>query len=176
MVNRVYLWAIGLGVTTCIGRSSVAAQSARFGLGGGVTLPLREYHSTDNAGWHVLGKVEIPIPESPIDVRVDGMYSRTGQKAPSAGNTMLAGGTADVVWHIPTSVPGLKPYVLGGAGAYNVDVSGGSTTKFSWGAGLGASWELGAIHAFAESRYISIHLPGTALRFVPITTGLAFGS
>lgn len=175
-VNRVYLLVIGFAVMTCFGLSSVAAQSARFGLGGGVTLPLREYHTTDNAGWHVLGKVEIDVPESPIDVRVDGMYSRTGQKAPATGNTRLAGGTADLLWRIPTSVPGLSPYVLGGAGAYNVDVNGGSTTKFSWGAGLGASFEVGLFHAFAESRYISIHLPGTALRFVPVTAGLVFGS
>jgi Outer membrane protein beta-barrel domain len=174
-VKRVLLLAVGLGMMTCIGGSSVAAQSAHFGLGGGVTLPIRDYHTTDNAGWHVLGKVEISVPESPLDVRVDGMYSRTGQKAPSTGNTKLAGGTADLVWHIPTSVPGLRPYVLGGAGAYNVDVNGGSTTKFSWGAGLGASFVVGAIHAFAESRYISIHLPGTALRFVPVTAGLSFG-
>ena len=175
-MNRVFCLAMGLGVMTCFGQSSVAAQSARFGLGGGLTLPLREYHTTDNAGWHVLGKVEIDVPESPIDVRVDGMYSRTGQRAPSTGNTRLAGGTADLVWHIPTSMPGLRPYVLAGAGAFNVDVNGGSTTKFAWGAGLGASFAVGGIHAFAESRYVSIHLPGTALRFVPVTAGLSFGS
>ena len=175
-MNRVRQIAAAVAVATVVSVSAGTAQSARFGLGGGVTLPLREYHTTDNAGWHLLGKVEIDIPESPIDVRVDGMYSRTGQKAPSTGNTTLAGGTADLLYHIPTSVPGLRPYVLGGAGAYNVDVNGGSTTKFSWGAGLGASFEVGAIHAFAESRYISIHLPGTALRFVPITAGLVFGS
>lgn len=175
-MNRVRQVAVAAAVATVVGVSAGTAQSARVGLGGGVTLPLREYHTTDNAGWHVLGKVEIDVPESPIDVRVDGMYSRTGQKAPSTGNTRLAGGTADLLWRIPTSVPGLRPYVLGGAGAYNVDVNGGSATKFSWGAGLGASLELGLIHAFAESRYISIHLPGTALRFVPVTAGLVFGS
>jgi len=175
-MNPVRQVAAAVAVAAVVGVSTGTAQSARIGLGGGLTLPLREYHTTDNAGWHVLGKVEIDVPESPIDARVDGMYSRTNQRAPSTGNTTLAGGTADLVWHIPTSVPGLRPYVLAGAGAYNVDVNGGSTTKFAWGAGLGASFAVGAIHAFAESRYISIHLPGTALRFVPVTAGLSFGS
>ena len=173
-----WIWrsAVALGVATFYTVSGASAQSAHLGLGGGVTLPLRDYHTTDNAGWHVLGKVDIDVPDSPIDVRVDAMYSQTSQKSPLTGNTKLAGGTANLVWHIPTAAPQVKPYVLAGAGAYNYNPGSGSTTKFTWGAGLGASIGVGPAHAFAEARYVSIHLPGTALRFVPVTAGLSFGS
>jgi len=173
---RVLQSARALVVATFIGLSGAAAQSAQVGLGGGLTLPLREYHTSDNAGWHVLAKVDIDVPESPIAVRVDAVYSQTTQKSPSTVTTKLAGGTADLVWHIPTAAPGVRPYVLGGAGVYNYNPGGGSTTKFTWGAGLGASIRLSPIRGFVEARYISIHLPGTALRFVPVTAGLSFGS
>lgn len=175
-MNRVFQLAIALGVSTFLGVPGGAAQSAHVSLGGGLTLPLRDYHTSDNTGWHVLGKVDIDIPESPIDVRVDAMYSQTSHKAVSGGNTKLVGGTADLLYHISTAAPGVKPYIVGGAGVYNVNAGSGSTTKFTWGAGLGASIGVGSIHAFAEARYISIHLPGTALRFVPVTGGLVFGS
>ena len=175
-MNRVFQSALALGVATFIGVSAVVAQSVHVGLGGGLTLPLRDYHDSDQAGWHVLAKVDIEIPESPLDVRVDAMYSQTSQKSPLTGTTKLAGGTANLVWHVPTAALGVKPYIVAGAGVYNYNPGGGSTTKFSWGAGLGTSIGVGPIHAFAEARYISIHLPGTALRFVPVTVGLSFGS
>jgi len=175
-MNRVFQLAIALGVSTFVGVPGGAAQSAHFGLGGGLTFPLRDYHTSDNTGWHVLGKVDIDIPESPIDVRVDAMYSQTSQKAVSGGNTKLAGGTADLLYHISTAAPDVKPYIVGGAGLYNVNSGSGSTTKFAWGAGLGASIGVGPLHAFAEVRYVSIHLTGGALRFVPVTAGLSFGS
>jgi hypothetical protein len=175
-MKRVLQSTLSLSVATFIGVSGVVAQSVRIGLGGGLTLPLGDYHDSDQAGWHVLGKVDIVVPESPLDVRVDAMYSQTSQRAPSTGTTKLAGGTADLVWHVPTAAPGVKPYVVGGAGVYNDNLGGGSTTKFAWGAGLGGSIAVGPIHGFVEARYISIHLPGTALRFVPVTAGLSFGS
>lgn len=173
-----WMWRcpVALAVAALVGGSGATAQNVAVGLGGGVTLPLRDYHTTDNAGWHLLGKVDINVPESPIDVRVDAMYSQTSQKSPSTGNTKLAGGTADLVWHIPTAAPGVKPFVVAGAGVYNYNPGGGSTTKFTWAAGLGAAIGVGPIRGFAEARYVSIHLPGTALRFVPVTAGLSFGS
>lgn len=175
-MNRVRQAATAVAVTTIVGVSGGTAQSARFGLGGGLTVPLSEYKNTNSTGWHVLGKVDITIPMSPVGVRVDGMYGQTSEKSPLTGNTKLAGGTADLLWHIPTTVPGLKPYILGGAGVFNVNPGGGSTTKFAWDAGLGTSIGVGPIHAFAEARYISVHLTPTHLKFVPVTAGLSFGS
>ena len=175
-MNRVRQLATALSITTLVAVSGAAAQSVRFGLGGGLSIPLSDYKDSDNTGWHVLGKVDIGIPLTPLGVRVDGMYSQTSQKAPLTGNTKLAGGTVNLVWHIPTTLPGLKPYVLGGGGLYNFNPGSGSTSKFTWTAGFGTSIGVGPIHAFAEARYISVQLTPTHLKFVPLTAGLSFGS
>ena len=175
-MNRVLQLALAVTAASVAGGATVSAQSARFGLGGGLISPVSDYKNSDKTGWHVFGKVDIGIPMSPVGVRVDAMYGQTSQKAPSTGNTKLAGGTADLVWKIPTVVPGLKPYVVGGVGLYNVNRGGGSETKLAWGGGLGTSIDVGPIHGFAEARYISIQFTGGSLKFIPLTVGLSFGS
>src|SRR6266487_3547383 len=90
-MKRVLPGTLALVVAALAGVSAVAAQSARFGLGGGLTMPIRDYKTTDNTGWHLFGKVDVGIPMSPLDVRVDGMYAQTSKKSPATGNTKLAG-------------------------------------------------------------------------------------
>jgi hypothetical protein len=175
-VNRLLQLALAVTVGSVASVATVTAQSARFGLGGGLVAPMSDYKTTDKTGWHVFGKVDIGIPLSPVGVRVDAMYGQTSYQSPLTGNTKLAGGTADLVWKIPTAVPGFKPYVVGGLGLYNVNRGGGSATKFAWGGGLGTSIGVGPIHGFAEARYISIQLGGGSLKFIPLTVGLSFGS
>ena len=175
-MNRVLQLGLALVVTALGAASNGAAQSATFGLGGGLTVPLSDYKDVDNAGWHVFGKVDIGIPMSPVGVRVDGMYAQTSHKSPATGNTKLAGGTADLVYGIPTAVPGLKPYLVGGVGMFNYNPGAGSETKFAWGGGLGTTVGVGPIHGFAEVRYISFQLSGASLKFAPLTGGLSFGS
>lgn len=175
-MNRALALVIACAVLAVASTGTATAQSARFGLGGGLTTPLSDYNTTDNAGWHVLGKIDVAIPLSPLGVRVDGMYAQTSHKSPLTGNTKLAGGTADLVWRIPTAVPGFKPYLVGGGGLYNYNPGGGSTTKFTWGGGLGTAIGVGPVHGFAEARYLSVQLSGATLKFAPITVGLSFGS
>ncbi len=175
-MNRVLQLALVVTVASVAVVTAGSAQSARFGVGGGLIAPMSDYKDTDNAGWHIFGKVDIAIPMSPVGVRVDAMYGQTSHKLPLTGNTKLAGGTADLVWKIPTALPGLKPYVVGGVGLYNVNPGGGSETKFTWGGGLGTSIGVGPIHGFAEARYMSIQFSGGSLKFVPLTAGLSFGS
>lgn len=175
-MNRVLRLVIATVIVSVASAAMLAAQRARFGIGGGLTLPLSDYNTVDNAGWHALGKVDIAIPMSPLGIRVDAMYAQTSHKSPVTGNTKLAGGTADLVWRIPTAVPGLKPYLVGGGGLYNYNPGGGSSTKFTWGGGLGTSIGVGPVHGFAEARYLSIQLSGTTIKFAPVTVGLSFGS
>ena len=175
-MNRVLQLALALTVASLACVATALAQSARFGLGGGLISPMSDYKNTDKTGWHLFGKVDIGIPMSPVGVRVDAMYGQTSQKSPLGGNTKLAGGTADLVWKVPTAVPGFKPYVVGGVGLNNVNPGGGSETKFTWGGGLGTSIGVGPIHGFAEARYMSIQFTGGSLKFIPLTVGLSFGS
>jgi hypothetical protein len=175
-MNRVLQLGLALVLTTVAGTTSGAAQSASFGLGGGLTMPLSDYSNLDNAGWHVFGKVDFGVPASPVSFRVDGMYAQTTPQSSTLGtSTKLAGGTADIVYHIPLPVPDLKPYLIGGGGLYNVNLGGSSETKFTWGAGLGTAIGLGPLHAFIEGRYMSVQLDGTPLKFAPVTAGISFG-
>ena len=43
---------------------SAAAQSVRVGIGAGVIAPAGNATISDNAGWHVLGKVAVDVPLS----------------------------------------------------------------------------------------------------------------
>ena len=72
-MNRLLQLALAVTVGSVASVATVTAQSARFGLGGGLVAPMSDYKTTDKTGWHVFGKVDIGIPLSPVGVRVDAM-------------------------------------------------------------------------------------------------------
>ena len=76
-MQRRMLSLLAVCCTAVVGVAAAQAPSARFGLGGGVTIPTGDYKTTDKVGWHALGVVQFGVPRSPVDIRVDGMYSRT---------------------------------------------------------------------------------------------------
>src|SRR3989442_10092596 len=89
-------FAVTVGSVVCV--TTVAAQSARFGVGGGLIAPLSTYKDNDKAGWLADANVEFAIPLSPVGVRVDGLYGETKHKdigaSPVDGKTRLIGGLA----------------------------------------------------------------------------------
>ena len=111
-MNRVLQLALALTVASVARVVTVAAQSARFGLGGGLIAPLSTYKDDDKAGWLAGANVEFAIPLSPVGVRVDGLYGETKHRdiggSPVDGKTRLIGGLASVVWNIPASAPIVK--------------------------------------------------------------------
>src|SRR6266545_7905515 len=167
-----------VGVASLGATAIVQAQSARFGIGAGLTAPTSDFGSLDKAGWHVLGKVDFKIPMSPVSVRLDGLYGQTKHDG-FDGNTRLIGGLANVVFNIPMAVPLVQPYVLAGGGVYNVKISGigadESATKFTFDAGAGASFGAGPVHFFVAGRYISVRESGGSTSFLPVTAGVTFG-
>ncbi len=168
--------------------AAAQAQSASFGIGGGLISPTSDYKNQDNVGWHAMGRVNVTVPLTPLDVRVDGLYGQTTHKdiagSPVDGNTKLLGGVASVVWKIATAVPLVKPYVMAGGGMYHIKQTFPGTTgpaevsetKFGWAAGGGASLGVGPVRAFLEARYASVQTSGTATKFIPVTAGLIFGA
>src|SRR5689334_17504171 len=112
-MNRVLQLRLAHDLTTVAGTTSSAVQTPSCGRGGGLTMPLSDYSNHDNAGWYVFGKVDFGVPASPVSFRVDGMYAQTTPQSSTLGtSTKLAGGTADIVYHIPLPVPDLKPYLI----------------------------------------------------------------
>jgi len=184
-MRRVLEVVVTVVIAAVAGTSGAAAQSVRYGIGGGLIAPSGDYSNLDQAGWHALGKVDLRIPMSPVGVRVDGMYGRTSHQNGVEGNTKLAGGTADLVVNIPLAVPMVKPYLLAGVGVANVKTSipslsvDTSATKVAFGGGAGVSIGVGPVHGFVEARYLTVpssYLSGNATGFLPITAGLTFGS
>jgi hypothetical protein len=116
-------------------------------------------------------------------VRFDGIYNvfplRT---APVGGSTTsdlrIIGGLGNLIYAF--SGTSAKPYVVFGGGYYNVKVDAPgakSESNFGVNAGLGATFGVGPVAMFFESRYHSIArkaAKGGAIQFVPITLGLMF--
>jgi hypothetical protein len=166
--------ALGLFATPALGaQQTQPTEGIRFGVGGGLTLPIGNYGDVDKAGWHVMGLIQFPISQSPIHARFDAMYGQTSHDVGS-GNTTLTGATGDLLYHLGNRASTVRPYVLGGLGFYNADFGGASESKFAFGVGGGILFSIGTMHAFLEGRYMSVQT-SPSLNFLPVTLGLMFG-
>ncbi|MFN2572026.1 MAG: hypothetical protein ABR537_10520 [Gemmatimonadales bacterium] len=174
------LWsAFAVAVTLCAAsplRAQLIARSEgfRFGLGLGATMPMGDYGNLDKMGINILGVFETPLGQSPLYLRVDGLYSTTAHDGVS-GNTSILGGTASALYHFSAPQATARPYALAGLGIYNVDPGAGSETKIGYALGGGVTFNLGGLNAFAEARYMSIQTSGSSVTLIPITVGLMFG-
>ena len=185
-MQRRMLSLLAMCCTAVVGIAAAQTPSARFGLGGGATVPVGDYKDLDKIGWHGLGLVQFAVPASPVDIRVDALYGQTTHKdigtTPVPGNSKLYGGLANVVYNISPKLMA-RPYILGGVGVYHVKVSitsgpgasETSETKFAFGGGGGVSVGVGQTHFFVEGRFVSIRESGGSTSFVPITAGVSFG-
>ena len=184
-MQRRMLSLLAVCCTAVAGIASAQTPSARFGLGGGATVPVGTYKDTDKIGWHGMGLVQIGVPHSPVDVRVDGVYSHTSHDTTKvgvpSGTTKLYGGLASLVYNVGPKALMARAYVLGGVGVYHLkqDLGGGLTgdaTKFAFGGGGGVSFSLAAVHGFVEARWVSVRTSGSSLSFFPVSAGLMFGT
>src|SRR5260370_24383357 len=187
VMNRVLQLALALTVAAVARVVTVSAQSARFGLGGGLIAPLSTYKDDDEAAWLAGANVEFAIAMSPVGVRVDGLYGETKHRdiggSPVDGKTRLIGGLPSVVWNIPVPAPIVKPYALAGGGFYNVKITNPngllrvstSEAKFAYWVGAGVQGCVRPAPFFSEGRYVSVRTnPHTT--FIPLTVAGTFGA
>jgi outer membrane protein with beta-barrel domain len=169
--------ALGLCAAPALHAQAQPTEGIRFGVGGGLTLPMGNYADRDKAGWNLVGLIQFPISQSPIHLRFDAMYGQTPHKSPASGNTTLTGATGDLLYHLGDRAAKVRPYVLGGLGVYNADFGGSSSseTKLAFGLGGGILFGVGTMHAFLEGRYMSVQTSGSSLNFLPISLGVMFG-
>ena len=166
------------------GAGSLSAQGVRFGIGGGLLVPMGTYKDGDKMGWLVGGDATYWLLGAPVGIRADVQYSQTDSKSsvtPSQ-TTKLIGGLAEVVYAFGKRADAVRPYILGGVGFYNVkiDVSGlgsGSTSKVGFGGGAGLAFKLGtgSTRFFVEGKFVSVSTSPNTLSFLPIRAGLRFG-
>jgi hypothetical protein len=179
-MRGIRLGALVLGLGLCAApalraqRLAPPSEGFRFGLGLGATLPMGDYGAADKMGINILGVFQTPLGESPLYLRVDGLYSSTAHDGVS-GNTSILGGTASALYYFSAPAATTRPYALGGLGIYNFDPGAGSQTKIGFGLGGGLLFNLAGFNAFAEARYISIQTSASSATLVPLTVGMVFG-
>lgn len=178
-MKRMSLSALAIAVAMCAtvplrAQLIQRTEGFRFGLGLGATMPMGDYGNLDKMGLNILGVFETPLGQSPLYLRIDGLYSSTAHEGTS-GSTSILGGTVSALYHFSAPQATARPYALGGLGIYQFDPGASAETKIGFALGGGVTFNLGGLNAFAEARYISINTSGSSATLVPITVGLMFG-
>lgn len=171
-----------LALLSLAGVAGLSAQQIRYGIGGGVLMPMSDYKDADKLGWLAGADATYWLAGAPVGIRIEGDYSQTSHKNNVGGHTSFIGGMAELVYAFGTKASQVRPYLLGGVGYFHakVDVTGfGSATENKVGFGVGGGVALkvgtGSTRLFGEARYQSVQTSGTALKMIPIRVGLRFG-
>ncbi len=187
--------------TMIAGSAAVASAQAvtssikpiSFGISAGAAIPTGDFSNVANTGYNVTGTVAIGLPGLPFSLRGDAAFNSFGVKNdahPAAGadyaNARILGFTGNLVLPLPLQGTVLRPYLIGGAGLYNVRSStsynsGGLNTnisqsdnKFGFNLGGGLTIPLSGFDTFIEARYHRVSTNGGSAAFVPITFGVMF--
>jgi opacity protein-like surface antigen len=179
-MKRVALMLVGL--ISIAGAGSLSAQGVRFGIGGGLLLPLSDYKTGDKSGFLVGADGTYWLTGSPVGIRIDASYSQTSEASGvPAHKTKMIGGMGELVYAFMKNADPVRPYVFGGVGLFNVKVSAGaadtSETKVGFGGGAGLAFKLGtgSTRVFVEGRYATVKVFNTTLPSIGIKAGLRFG-
>ena len=173
-MKRTMRWLVM--VALIVGAGRLSAQ--RIMVGGGLLMPMGDYKTVDKMGF--IGQAGVGFPAGPIGIRIEADYGQTSHKNGADGNSKIIGGMGAAVYHFKTPA-GVKPYVLGGVGMYNVKVTvpslsiDQSETKFAFGVGAGLEMKMTSMSLYLEAKYMNIATSGSATTFIPITVGLRFG-
>jgi opacity protein-like surface antigen len=191
-----------LAVAILVASSALVAQPASFGaansrpvrllVGGGANVPIGDFGDSYDAGFNVQGALLINLGGFPLRLRTDVQYARMPLKelaATVAGsaygeeNATLFGGLLNLT--LPLGVGPVRPYVMAGLGAFNVDpaqltaAAAESSLEFAINGGAGLQIRLLGIDAFVEARLSNIFtdkgaIDTKSIQMLPITFGLIF--
>lgn len=176
LIISTFLSAIALAAPA----ASASAQDYNpFEIGGalGAAIPISDLDDVANVGYNATFILGYKPSFSPLGFRFDAAYNQFSQQG-GGDDLAISSFTANAVFAMPSG--GFTPYIIGGAGLYNVDelfvAPGDSRNKFGFNAGVGVSMPLSGFKVFAEARYNHVPLdsPSPAAKFVPITFGLIF--
>ena len=178
-MKRVALSLVAL--ISIAGAGSLSAQGTRFGIGGGLLLPLSDYKTGDKAGFLVGADGAYWFNRNQVAIRLDLSYSQTSEASGvPAHKTKMMGGMAELVYAFMTPADQVRPYIFGGAGLFNVKVSAGgadtSETKAGFGGGAGLAFKMGtgSTRIFVEGRYVTVKAFTVTLPSIGIKAGVRF--
>lgn len=197
-MRKILVQALAIPAALALAAAPAAAQSGvTFGVGGGVSVPLGDF-ADENVGGAELGwaaQASLGFQGGanlPVGFRIDGMIQRFSINEDFGeviedfnADYQLISGTANVVYAFqssPTST--FRPYLIGGAGIYNLDLKGDDAdglgfegvTKFGLNGGAGFNFAAGNIGLFIEGRFHNVFTEGSNTNFIPIMLGVRFGS
>ena len=161
---------------TLLWATSGIAQSVQLSVGAGAAVPTGKLRDAEKSGW--LGQVIITygIGESPVGLRLDGVYTELTHKSGAVGKTKVGGVTGDLVVRVAGET--MKPYLLASAGVYRVNADSGqatplAVTRLALGRGGGLSFGIGSASLFIEGRFMTVATSGSHTKFFPLTAGLS---
>jgi opacity protein-like surface antigen len=153
--------------------ATAASAQVNIGVGGGVTIPTGDFKKGAKTGWHGLANVGYDLA-SGVGIRADFYYGENSAKG-GGSKGKLAGGLGNVSYSFQTA-GSVKPYLIAGAGFFNLKAGSFSETKFAWAGGAGIKFKAGTdASLFVEGRYVSVSSSGSKTNFIPITVGVSFG-
>jgi opacity protein-like surface antigen len=121
--------ALGAAATAAPAAAQAASElrTVRFGVQGGLAMPTGEDADFLDTGFSVGGTIDWRLVNRPFGLRFDVGYQRLGlsddfEAVEVDGSASVLSGTGAVVLSIPTA-GAVRPYLLGGAGAYHMRVS-----------------------------------------------------
>ncbi|MFL5468391.1 MAG: outer membrane protein [Gemmatimonadaceae bacterium] len=183
-----FLASLLLFLCLALGLPSLASGQKMYAvaIGGGAAIPVGKLSDTQETGYNAIVAIAIGVADLPFGLRLDGIYNDLGRNTSSVpsgsgganSNLRVIGGLANLVYAFPGTTA--KPYLLAGAGIYNVKAKDAGTKArkdFGFNAGLGATFGFGPLAMFLESRYHSVSRDtanGGVFQFVPVTVGLMF--
>ncbi|HEX6574572.1 MAG TPA: outer membrane beta-barrel protein [Gemmatimonadaceae bacterium] len=171
-----------------------SAQSSKpisLGISAGAAIPVGDFGDDYTTGYNGTLSLIMKSYGSPIGLRIDGMYNKMSVKddrtiaVPGFGvvdAAVISGANANIVYNLPGT--GMTPYLIGGAGIYNLKLdvddadSPDSQNKFGVNGGIGAAFPLSGFNAFIEARYHHIFTKdgfdrSRPTQFVPVTFGIS---
>jgi hypothetical protein len=176
---------VGAVAGLALASSTLAAQAATrptFGLAAGATVPTGDFGDGFGPGFNVGAHVGFRSATMPVGFRLEGTFHRNEAKGTNGLNFNTIAGTANVVAGPAAAAGGVSPYVIGGAGVYNLKIDAGSggsesITKFGLNGGAGVDLPLSGIGVFAEARFhyvFSGENGGSNINFIPLSVGIRF--
>jgi len=161
-----------------------APEPMKFSAGLGVALPQSDFADGVGTGLHIEGMASKSLSASPAFLRGELGFAHYGEKNSSGVTSNQIAAALDLGYNF-VSTSSVKPYVLGGLGAYrtsmSMDLGAGNatvndnTTNLGFNAGVGMRFKMAGHVAYVEGRYVDQgNWNGAKIASLPIAFGLEF--
>ncbi|HEX3157847.1 MAG TPA: outer membrane beta-barrel protein [Gemmatimonadaceae bacterium] len=153
-------------------QSMDAARSINFGIAGGAAAPVGDRLDGYDVGYNIMGTLGFQPAAMPVGFRLGVQYQSLGANA--GDDLKLFGADANAILTIANNA-GIKPYLTGGVGLYNLDAGNGSDsqTKFALNGGGGLQFPMSGFNTYVEVRWNTIFTEDAA-SYIPIVFGITF--